>query len=177
MNKSFSAATRLVAVCSFTALLLGCSPAEEQSVASSGTESSFNTALSMADLMTLVLEPAADSLWDNAGWIESSAGYEELYPTTDEGWDYVKAQAAVVAESGNLLALPGRTMDEDAWLIYAEGIVDAGRMAMDAAQRQHEEDFFQAGAQLYSVCRACHQSYNPDIVSRFVDEEPQGSLQ
>ena len=177
MNAPFSATARFIAVCSLTALLLACSPAEEQAVASSGTESSFNTSLSIADLMTLVLEPAADSLWDNAGWIESSAGYEELYPTTDEGWDYVRAQAAVVAESGNLLALPGRTMDEDAWLIYSEGIVDAGLMAMDAAQRQHEEDFFQAGAQLYSVCRACHQSYNPDILSRFVDEEPQGSIQ
>ena len=177
MKRSLPTAVQSVVVCSLTALLLACSPAEEQSAASSGSENSFNTSLSMADLMTMVLEPAADSLWDNAGWVESSAGYEELYPTTDEGWDYVRAQAAVVAESGNLLALPGRTVDEDAWLIYAEGIVDAGLMAMDAAQRQHEEDFFQAGAQLYSVCRACHQSYNPDIVSRFVDGEPQGSLQ
>lgn len=177
MKKTSSAASRFVVACSLTVFLLACSPAEEQSVISSATDSSFNTSLSMADLMTMVIEPAADSLWDNAGWIESSAGYEELYPTTDEGWDYVRAQAAVVAESGNLLALPGRTLDEDAWLIYAEGIVDAGLMAMDAAQRQHEEDFFQAGAQLYSVCRACHQSYNPDIVSRFVDGEPQGSLQ
>ncbi|MEZ5490934.1 MAG: hypothetical protein R3F50_11530 [Gammaproteobacteria bacterium] len=177
MKKSLSAVSRFFAACGLTALLLACTPAEENSVASNATEGSFNTSLSMADLMAMVIEPAADSLWDNAGWIESSAGYEELYPTTDEGWDYVRAQAAVVAESGNLLALPGRAMDEDAWLIYAEGIVDAGLMAMDAAQRQHEEDFFQAGAQLYSVCRACHQSYNPDIISRFVDGEPQGSIQ
>jgi hypothetical protein len=132
----------------------------------------------MADLMTMVIEPAADSLWDNAGWVESAAGYEELYPTTEEGWEYVEAQSAVVAESGNLLALPGRAEDNDAWMVYAQGMVEAGLMAMDAAARRHEEDFFQAGAQLYSVCRACHQSYNPDIVSRFVDEEPpQGAVQ
>ena len=151
--------------------LAACSPAEEQS-AGSETTAAFNTALPMADLMAMVVEPAADSLWDNAGWIESAAGYEELYPTTDEGWDFMVAQAAVVAESGNLLALPGRAMDNEAWLVYSEGMIDAGLMAMDAAKRRHEEDFFQAGAQLYSVCRACHQTYNPDIVSRFVEGEP-----
>lgn len=157
-------------------LLLTCSPSEEQS-SGNAISDTYNTSLGMASLMTMVLEPAADSLWDNAGWIESAAGYEELYPTTDEGWAYVKAQAAVVAESGNLLALPGRALDNDAWMVYSQGMIDAGFMAIDAAERQHEEDFFQAGAQLYSVCRACHQSYNPDIVSRFVDGEPQDNIQ
>ena len=59
--------------------------------------------------------------------------------------------------------------DDDAWLIYSEGLSDAGLLAMEAAAEQNEEDFFQAGAQLYSVCTACHQAYNPDINSRFVD--------
>ena len=174
MNKPLTTAFKLVTTGIAAGLLLACSPAEQPE---SGNEVSggYNTSLPMADLMTMVLEPAADSLWDNAGWIESAAGYEELYPTTDEGWDFMIAQAAVVAESGNLLALPGRAIDNDAWLVYSEGMIDAGIMAMDAAQRRHEEDFFQAGAQLYSVCRACHQTYNPDIVSRFVDGEPTGS--
>jgi cytochrome c2 len=38
---------------------------------------------------------------------------------------------------------------------------------MQASEARNEEDFFQAGAQIYSVCTACHQAYNPDIVSRF----------
>ena len=98
-----------------------------------------------------------------------AAGYEDLYPTTDEGWEYVRAQAAIVVESGNMLALPGRAEDDDAWMIYSEGLSEAGILAMEAAAEQNEEDFFQAGAQLYSVCTACHQAYNPDINSRFVD--------
>ncbi len=175
MNRSSSIVARLTAGSLLAGLLLSCAPADQQSDAESGFV--FDTRLSMAELMTMVIEPAADSLWDNAGWVESAAGYEELYPTTDEGWDYVLAQSAVVAESGNLLALPGRALDNDAWMIYSEGIVEAGNMAMDAARRRHEEDFFQAGAQLYSVCRACHQTYNPDIVSRFIDGEPPGDSQ
>lgn len=153
-------------------LFVACSDSD---VAPSGAEATqnFNTTLNMAELMALVIEPAADVLWDNAGWVESAAGYEELYPTSDEAWNFVRAQSATVAETGNLLALPGRAMDDDAWLVYAQAMVDAGLMAMDAAQRHHKEDFFQAGAQLYSVCSACHQAYNPDILSRFVDGEPQ----
>ena len=170
-NCRSSTARNLIALtaCLF---LLACS----DQTSDSGTNADnvqFNTALSMAEIMLSVLEPAADSLWDNAGWVESAAGYEELYPTTDEGWAFVRAQSAVVAESGNLLALPGRALDDDAWMIYSEGIVDAGLMAMKAAEERNEEDFFQAGAQLYSVCRACHQAYNPDIVSRFVQENGQ----
>jgi cytochrome c2 len=38
---------------------------------------------------------------------------------------------------------------------------------MEAAAAQDKEAFFQAGAQLYSVCTACHQAYNPDILNRF----------
>jgi hypothetical protein len=150
-------------------VLVACSsPEESAQVATADTN--YTTALDMVEVMTLVLEPASDILWDSAGWITTRAGTEELYPTTDEGWDYVRAQAAVVVESGNLLALPGRAMDQDAWQIYSEGLSAAGMFAMEAAAAQNQEDFFQAGAQIYSVCTACHQAYSPDILDAFDDE-------
>jgi len=74
-------------------------------------------------------------------------------------------------ESGNMLALPNRAEDNDAWMIYSKGLSSAGLMAMEAAATQNKEDFFQAGAQLYSVCTACHQAYDPDINNRFDDSE------
>ena len=147
--------------------LSGCS--NEQPEESTTPQTTYNTQLNTQQIMSLVLEPASDILWDSAGWVMDAAGYEDLYPTTDEGWEYVRAQAAIVVESGNMLALPGRAEDDDAWLIYSEGLSDAGLLAMEAAAEKNEEDFFQAGAQLYSVCTACHQAYNPDINSRFVD--------
>ena len=152
-------------------LLVGCS--NEQSDELAANEAVYNTQLDTQQIMSLVLEPASDILWDSAGWVMDAAGYEDLYPTTDEGWDFVRAQAAIVVESGNMLALPGRAEDNDAWMIYSEGLSEAGLLAMKAAAEQNEEDFFQAGAQLYSVCTACHQAYNPDINSRFVDGSTQ----
>ena len=159
-----------VAVLAGLSLLAACSAPEESDSNTASTGTSFNTALDVAQVMTLVLEPASDILWDSGGWVLDAAGYEELYPTTDEGWDYVRAQAAVVVESGNMLALPGRALDNDAWMIYSEGLSSAGMLAMEAAAAQNKEDFFQAGAQIYSVCSACHQAYSPDILDVF-DEE------
>lgn len=150
-------------------LLASCSAPEETSPTADAAAANYNTALSVKEVMTYVLEPASDILWDSGGWVLDASGYEELYPTTDDGWNYVRAQAAVVVESGNILAVPGRAMDNDAWMIYAKGLSDAGLLAMRAAEAQNEEDFFQAGAQIYSVCTACHQAYNPDILSRFVE--------
>lgn len=129
--------------------------------------------LDMLQFMELVLEPVADGLWDSAGWIDDiEQGYFELYPTTDEGWAEVQHSAAMVVEAGNALALPSRAYDDDAWLTYARAMSNVGLQAMEAAEARSEEDLFQAGAQLYSVCTACHQAYNPEL-SRFVDGEPQ----
>ncbi|PCI79783.1 MAG: hypothetical protein COB20_04145 [SAR86 cluster bacterium] len=151
--------------------LAACSAPEETESAATNDAATYNTSLDVKQVMALVLEPASDILWDSGGWILDASGYEELYPTTDEGWDYVRAQAAIIVESGNMLALPGRAEDNDAWMIYAEGLSEAGVLAMEAAASHNEEDFFQAGAQLYSVCTACHQAYNPDINNRFDDAE------
>lgn len=132
--------------------------------------SPYNTSLDMQALMALVVEPVADTLWSTAGWVLSDAGYEELYPTTAEGWDFAHKQSAMIIEIGNMLALPDRVEGRDNWLTYSQALSTVGEMAMKATAEQNKEDYFQAGAQLYSVCTACHQAYNADIVSRFVTE-------
>ncbi|MFT4886577.1 MAG: hypothetical protein ACJAY7_001117 [Pseudohongiellaceae bacterium] len=151
----------------FTITSIAACSVPESSEESSGSAAAFNTTLTVQEVMALVLEPASDTLWSSGGWVLDASGYEELYPTTEEGWAFVRAQAAVVVEAGNMLALPGRAEDNDAWMIYSEGLSEAGLNAMAAAQSQNKEDFFQAGAKLYSVCTACHQAYNPDINNRF----------
>lgn len=167
MTKNFT--RRIGAGLMAIAALSACSAPEES--VEEAIDSSYNTNLSVTEIMNLVLEPASDILWDSGGWVMDAAGYEELYPTTDDGWAYVRAQAAVVVESGNMLALPGRAEDNDAWMIYSNGLSEAGVLAMEAAAVQDKEAFFQAGAQLYSVCTACHQAYNPEILNRFDSEE------
>jgi len=152
--------------------LVACSDATEPASTTNGTDigdaERYTATLDIHDFMELVLEPVADALWRSAGWIDDQhEGYYELYPTTDEGWLQVQQWAAQVVEAGNAMAIPQR--DEGGpWLTYSRAMSEVGLRAIQAARTQHEEDLFQAGAQLYSVCNACHQAYNPEL-SRFFD--------
>jgi hypothetical protein len=153
----------------FTAgLVVSCSEPSTPSASTSPADSHFDLRLNMQDFMNNVLEPVSDVLWDSAGWVDDiNTGYEELYPKNDAEWLLVKQKAAQLIEAGNALALPGRAVDNDAWITYSNALSTAAGLAYDSAQTQNREDFFQAGAQIYSVCTACHQGYNPAI-SRFV---------
>lgn len=132
----------------------------------------YNLTLDMQQFMMQVLEPVADGIWDSAGWVDDiELGYYELYPTNDEEWGAVRYRGAMIVEAGNALSLPSRAYDDDAWLTYAQAMSDVGLQIMAATDAQNEEELFQAGARLYSVCTACHQAYNPDL-SRFVDGAP-----
>lgn len=158
---------RFFAVLIFAAGLAACgSDSDSASESAAGPE--YTLTLSMAELMAHVLEPVADSLWRSAGWIDDEIeGYYELYPTTDEGWHQAEERAALIVEIGNTLMLPGRAVDNDSWATYSKAMSTVGLNMMQAAEQQNEEEFFQTGAQLYSVCTACHQSYSPDIAGRF----------
>jgi len=108
--------------------------------------------------MVLILDPAADLLWDSAGTIISAEGRQELAPTTDEGWYRVEQAAAVLAETGNLLMMPGRAAGDD-WVEYSSGLIEAGTLAMEAARAQDSDALFDAGGRIYQVCLACHNQY------------------
>lgn len=147
----------------------GCSPDNSEPTGSAAATEApgFNLTLSTTEFMAHVLEPIADVLWKSAGWIlDENEGYYELYPTDDEGWLNVHDHGAMIVEAGNLMLLPGRTQD-GAWTTYSQATSEVGLRIMRAADAQNNEDLFQAGAQLYSVCTACHQAYNPEILTRF----------
>ena len=49
----------------------------------------YQATASVHDFMYWVLEPAADGIWDSAGFIVTIEGEVDLQPTTQEGWDEV----------------------------------------------------------------------------------------
>jgi hypothetical protein len=122
-------------------------------------EAPYRHTVDVPQLMSWILEPAADVIWDSAGWVTTAEGEQDLAPVDAEGWAAVRNAAAVVAESGNLLLLPGRAPDLDDWAEYSRGMIDMGRRVMAAADAQDADALFEAGGQLYNVCVACHQRY------------------
>ena len=77
---------------------------------------------SMSDLMVKIIYPASDALF----YIESRT------PTTDAEWTTLEGQALMVAESANLLMLPGRARDQQQWLADSKLMLEAGAAAVKA---------------------------------------------
>lgn len=110
------------------------------------------------ETMAWILLPAADVIWDSAGTIITAEGRTELAPTTPEGWEEVRRNAAIVAEAGNLLMMPGRAEGPD-WIAYSRGLHSTGRLAMAAAEARDPDALFEAGGAIYQACVACHTRY------------------
>ncbi len=110
-------------------------------------------------LMTAILEPAAEVYWDASGTIIDERGTHELAPTTDEEWTAVWRAALVIAESGNLLMLEGRALDRDAWMTLSQALVTVGKQAIAAAESRDPAAVLDVGGQVYEACTACHAAY------------------
>lgn len=122
-------------------------------------DTSYRDVLDVPETMRLVIEPAADLIWDSAGTIDTVEGREDLAPTTDEGWAKVEHATAVLIESGNLLMMPARTNGEPDWVELSNAMTDVGLQLQEAAQRQDPDAIFDLGGNLYNVCVACHSRY------------------
>ena len=111
------------------------------------------------DLMTSVLEPAAEVYWDAVGEILDEDGVHEIRPVGDEEWDAVRNAAFVMAESGNLLMMNGRARDRGEWIAMSRAMTESGREALRAAEARNAAAVFDAGAEVYYVCSECHAKY------------------
>ncbi len=117
----------------------------------------------MKETMDWVLDPAADVIWGFAGYVTTAEGEIDLAPKDDEDWAQVKHAAWVLAESGNLLMVPGLAEEGGDWLEYSEGLRMMGGRLIEIAESQDPEALFEAGGHLYNICLACHQAYASEL--------------
>jgi hypothetical protein len=135
--------------------LAACSPPEDEGASAS----SYRPLGDVADLMAGVVEPAAEVYWDAVGVIVDSAGEHQLAPQTEEDWLAVRAAAYTVAESGNLLMMPERALDQGGWITMSQALVEVGQRAVEAADARSLDAVFDMGAEMYYVCTNCHGTY------------------
>ena len=121
-------------------------------------DTGFQPVLDEDGLMNWILDPAADVIWGSAGTITTFEGVEDLAPTTQEGWDAVRNAAAMLAEMGNVLQIPGHSKGDD-WNEFSQGLTRTAVLLIEAAENKNDQQVFDYGGQLYNVCVACHQIY------------------
>jgi hypothetical protein len=106
----------------------------------------------MSQLMINMIYPTSDAIFY----------VDRAEPKTELEWNTLQNQALMLAESGNLLMMPGRARDQENWIKYSKMMLDAGSAAFKAARAKNLDGVRAVNDQLYESCVACHQQYRPN---------------
>jgi hypothetical protein len=110
-------------------------------------------------IMLGVTIPAATAVYESVGTVISARGIEETAPRNDEEWAQLATHAAMLAESGNLLMMPGRAIDTGDWVKMSSEMVAAAQAAVTAAEAKSTEGILDAGSKINTTCDNCHARY------------------
>ena len=157
----------------------GCNTREERP-----PQSPFRPTATIKDIMTSIIDPEADVLWNSVATIVSLSGTEEREPRTEEEWAAVRRSAVQLVEATNLLRIPGRQVarpgeksenprielhpetiqkliaeDVATWTRLVDRLHDAAVPALEAIDAKNAKGLFDAGEHLEHACEACHQQY------------------
>ena len=124
----------------------------------------FEAVADVRQLMLTVVEPAAEVYWDSVGTIMTLDGTEEIAPSTTAEWETVRNAAMMLAESGNLLLLPGRAQEDERWTELSLALISTGRQALIAAEARDPSAVFYAGGEVYLICADCHAAFAPETL-------------
>ena len=144
----------------------------------------FRPTATIKDIMTSIVDPESDVLWNSVATVVSATGTEERRPSTDEEWAALRRSAIQLVEATNLLLVPGRQVarageksenpkveleppaiqkliaeDPAAWETLVGGLHDAAAPALRAIDAKNADDLFEAGGRLEDACETCHRRY------------------
>lgn len=117
---------------------------------------SYRIVGTMSQLMVDIILPTSDDIF----YIERNP------PSNDAQWAAIERTALTLAESGNLLMMPGRARDQSKWITDSRLLVDAGNLAFKAAKAKDLDAILALNDQLVTACTTCHQDYRPNYRRR-----------
>ena len=91
---------------------------------------SLEPVATIGQIMETTVEPVSNAVFDAAVW---ENGQRVGGPKTPDDWKTVQANALMLAETTNLLLMPGRAKDRLGWVIRTQAMKDA---AFEAAKRR-----------------------------------------
>jgi hypothetical protein len=166
--------------------LSGCAQKEAAPVAAEQPQVPYRPTSSIQDLMLHVVDPNVDVLWESVAVISTEQGIEERQPRTNEDWATLRTHAVALAESANLLMIPGRkvaqadkrlqdegtpgtlTVEEIQKLIDGDHVAfasralalhDAALAALKAIDEKNVQALSDVGGVIDEACENCHTRY------------------
>ncbi|SRR5581483_2746067 len=98
-------------------------------------------------LMAGVQKPAMDEL---AGMAKAGG------PKTDKDWELAQRDAAVLAESAQLLLMGSRPLDQDLWIKSSHRLQESATAAAKAAEVKDLATWKTSVGSMGGACRSCH---------------------
>jgi len=129
---------------------------EQQSSSETAPKVPYRIVGTMSQLMVDIIFPTSDDLF----YIVRKP------PSNDAEWGAIERSALTLAESANLLLMPGRARDQDKWIADARLLLDAGNLAFKAAKAKDYDAIVALNEQLVTACTTCHQDYRPNYRRR-----------
>lgn len=106
----------------------------------------------MSELMVRILYPNSDALF----YIETRT------PKTESEWGALEGQTLMLAESANLMMMPGRARDQTQWMADSKLLLEAGTAALAAVKAKDVAAISALSDQLLESCTSCHRHYRPN---------------
>lgn len=181
MNLSKKSALKLLATApalAMTSLLAACN------ISATEPNPPFKPAATLQEIMTSVIDPNIDFVWNSVSSISTANGTEERRPQTDGDWLVLRQHALTVAEAGNLLLIENRPIAaanaktssggaelnpaDITKLIAANGneyvnrvhnFQAAAQQLIAAIDARNVEDLERAGGEVEQACEQCHTQF------------------
>jgi hypothetical protein len=117
----------------------------------------FAQAPTMKQLMVDLIHPASNDIL-----LSINRGG----PADEREWAAVRRSAVTLAESGNLLTMPGRARDQGEWMQDAKMLAGVGAAAYRAAEAKDAKALAAVAESLDASCTKCHKQYRPNVFPR-----------
>ncbi len=162
----------------------------------SKVESVYKPIATLQELMSSVVDPNVDPIWNSVSTISTKEGTVEKKPKTDEEWQVLRNHALTLIEVSNLLVIEGRPVaaagantsshaselgpkdiqkainaNRGGFVKNAHMLQDAAKLTLAAIDAKDADELVKAGGQVEHACEQCHsQFWYPD------DKRPTASL-
>ena len=129
----------------------------------------------LAQMMRGIPFPASNIIFDTQSedpgvqkkGTDGARGATASFSSVYGGWQAVENNALAIAETANLLMIPGRMcengrpvpLDREDFRKFAAGLADAGKAAYKAAQSKNLDAMVDVSGTVSDACAACHEVY------------------
>jgi hypothetical protein len=101
---------------------------------------------------------------------KGGGGATSQYGALYGGWQGVEESALALAETANLIMIPGRVcangrpvpVDQENFKKWAQQLAEAGQAAYKAAQTKNMDAMVEVSGTVSDACLACHEVYRDD---------------